>query len=82
MLTDLTIAEAAAALRRHDFSAQELTQAHLDATATLNPRLNAFITVTPERALQQAEAADAALASGGAVLHTGRADHGGQPYPG
>ncbi len=64
MLTDLTIAEAAAALRKRDFTARELTQAHVDATEQLNPRLNAFITVTPERALQQADAADAALASG------------------
>ena len=64
MLTDLTIAEAAAALRRHDFTAQELTQAHLDATNTLNPRLNAFITITAEQALQQADAADTALKAG------------------
>ena len=74
MLTDLTIAEAAAALRRHDFSAQELTQAHLDATATLNPRLNAFITVTPERELQRAEAGDAARACGGAGAGVGLPD--------
>ena len=64
VLTDLTIAEAAAALRRRDVSARELTQAHVDAAAALNPRLNAFITLTPELALQQADAADAALAAG------------------
>ena len=66
MLTDLTIAGAAAALRRREFSARELTQAHVDAMAELNPRLNAFITLTPELALQQADAADQALAAGGA----------------
>ncbi len=63
MLTDLTIAEAEAALRKRDFTARELTQAHVDAAEKLNPRLNAFITLTPERALQQADAADVALAA-------------------
>ncbi len=34
MLTDLTIAQARAGLRRRDFSAAELTQAHIDAAAS------------------------------------------------
>ena len=63
-LTDLTIAAARDGLRTHDFSARELTEAHLAAIDALNPRLNAFITVTGERALVQADTADAALASG------------------
>jgi len=66
MLLDLTIVEAAAALRRREFSARELVGAHVDAVAALNPRLNAFITVTPELALAQADAADKALAAGDA----------------
>jgi len=66
MLSDLTIVEAAAALRRRDFSARELTQVHVDAVAALNGRLNAFITTTPDAALAQADAADAALAAGNA----------------
>jgi aspartyl-tRNA(Asn)/glutamyl-tRNA(Gln) amidotransferase subunit A len=66
MLTDLTIAAARDALRARKVSARELTQAHLDAVASLNPRLNAFITVTPELATRQADAADAALAAGDA----------------
>ena len=61
-LTDLTIAAARAGLRARHFTAHELTEAHLAAIAALNPRLNAFITVTGERALAQADAADAALA--------------------
>ncbi len=66
MLCDLTIADAAAALRRREFSARELTEAHLAAVASLNPRLNAFITVDETGALAAADAADKALTQGGA----------------
>jgi aspartyl-tRNA(Asn)/glutamyl-tRNA(Gln) amidotransferase subunit A len=64
MLTDMTIAAARDGLRTKRFSARELAEAHLEAVASLNPRLNAFITVTPELAMRQAEAADRALAAG------------------
>ena len=64
MLTDLTIAEARDGLRAKEFSAVELTMAHLHAIEALNPRLNAFITVSHAQALEQARAADAALAAG------------------
>jgi len=67
----LTIAQAARALAAREFSATELTQAHLAAIEALNPRLNAFITVTPELALDQAKAADASLAAGAAGALTG-----------
>jgi aspartyl-tRNA(Asn)/glutamyl-tRNA(Gln) amidotransferase subunit A len=63
-LTDLTIAEARAGLQARKFSARELVEAHLAAVAGLNPRLNAFITVTDDLARRQADAADAALARG------------------
>ncbi len=63
-LTDLGIAAARTGLGRRDFSARELTLAHIEAIEALNPRLNAFITVTPEQALAAAEAADARLAKG------------------
>ena len=63
-LTDLTIAGARDGLRARQFTARELTEAHLAAITALNPRLNAYITVTGERALAQADAADAALARG------------------
>ncbi len=66
MLTELTIAQARAGLQRRDFSAAELVQAHVDGAAALNPRLNAFITLTPELALSQAAGADIALADGSA----------------
>jgi aspartyl-tRNA(Asn)/glutamyl-tRNA(Gln) amidotransferase subunit A len=63
-LTDLTIAAARDGLRAKAFSAVDLTMAHLHAIEALNPRLNAFITVNHAAAVDQAQAADAALAAG------------------
>ena len=63
-LTDLTLAAARDGLRRRDFSAAELTGAHLDAIERLNPRLNAYLTVTADQAREAANAADQALATG------------------
>jgi aspartyl-tRNA(Asn)/glutamyl-tRNA(Gln) amidotransferase subunit A len=62
--TEFTIAGALDALGEGTISSVELTQAHLDAIARLNPRLNAFITVTGEAALAQAAASDARRAAG------------------
>jgi aspartyl-tRNA(Asn)/glutamyl-tRNA(Gln) amidotransferase subunit A len=59
-----TIAELAAALRARRLSSVELTQEVLGRIAALNPTLNAFITVDPERALADARAADATIAAG------------------
>jgi aspartyl-tRNA(Asn)/glutamyl-tRNA(Gln) amidotransferase subunit A len=63
-LPELTIAAALDGLGAKDFSAVELTQAHIGAIAQLDPLLNAFITQTPELALEMAQAADAARAKG------------------
>src|SRR5208283_4491829 len=63
-MLDLTIARAREGLRSRAFSARDLTEAHLGAVRTLNPVLNAYITVTDELALQQADAADARIARG------------------
>jgi aspartyl-tRNA(Asn)/glutamyl-tRNA(Gln) amidotransferase subunit A len=68
---DLTLAAARDGLRARKFSARELTGHFLAAINALNPRLNAFITVTPELALRHAEAADAALARGEGQALTG-----------
>jgi aspartyl-tRNA(Asn)/glutamyl-tRNA(Gln) amidotransferase subunit A len=64
MNAELTLAAARDGLRRKDFSAVELARGFLDAIEALNPRLNAYVTVTPELALRQAQASDAALARG------------------
>ena len=63
MLTDLTIAAALDGLDKGDFSARELTQAHVAAVEAARP-LNALITETPDRALAMAEASDARRRNG------------------
>ena len=62
-LTDLSIAEARDRLAAGEFSARELTEAHIAAVEAARP-LNAFITETPERAIADAEASDARRAAG------------------
>ena len=62
-LTDLTIAEAGAALTKGDFTARELTDAYLAAMETARG-LNAYIEETPERARVMADASDARRAAG------------------
>ena len=65
------ITELSAALKAKRMSSVELTQHRLDRIAQLNPTLNAFITVDPERALTAAKAADADIAAGSAGPLTG-----------
>jgi aspartyl-tRNA(Asn)/glutamyl-tRNA(Gln) amidotransferase subunit A len=62
-LTNLTIAEAKAGLAKGEFTAVELTQAHVDAMAAKRG-LNAYITETPEAALEDAKASDARIKAG------------------
>jgi aspartyl-tRNA(Asn)/glutamyl-tRNA(Gln) amidotransferase subunit A len=61
--TGFTLAAARAALATKRISARELTEAHLAAIERLKD-LNAYITVTPERARADAAAADARIARG------------------
>ncbi len=65
-LNKLTIAEAAARLRKREISARELTRDCLDRIAAVDRKLNAFITVCENDALAQADAADRRLATGNA----------------
>src|SRR5208283_4765600 len=60
----LSIAEASTQIRDRKLSSVELTRACLDRIEKLNPQLNAFITVTPDLAMQQAYEADEAIAAG------------------
>jgi aspartyl-tRNA(Asn)/glutamyl-tRNA(Gln) amidotransferase subunit A len=57
-LTDLTLLEAASALRAGDVSSTELTRACLDRIQSLDSQVRAFLTVTEDLALEQAKAAD------------------------
>src|SRR5512142_2963935 len=66
-----TIAELAAGLKAKAFSSEELTRAFLGRIEKLDPKLNSFITVTSERALAQARAADQRLAAGKGTTLTG-----------
>ncbi|HYS47364.1 MAG TPA: amidase family protein, partial [Xanthobacteraceae bacterium] len=69
-LTTLTIAEARAGLAGKEFSAAELTDAHLSAMERARS-LNAFVLETPEAARAMAKAADARLAAGDARVLEG-----------
>ena len=62
-LTSLSLAESLRSLRKREFSAKELTEAHIAAVAGARA-LNAFVLQTPERAREMAARADAALARG------------------
>jgi aspartyl-tRNA(Asn)/glutamyl-tRNA(Gln) amidotransferase subunit A len=65
----LTLAQMRDGLRAKDFSATELTEAHLAAIESSNAHYNAFITITRDRAMEMAKASDARLAknAGGAI---------------
>src|SRR4029453_7322206 len=59
-----TVAELAAGLKNKEFSSVELAKLYLDRIESSQPALNAFITVTRERALRDAAEADKVLAAG------------------
>jgi aspartyl-tRNA(Asn)/glutamyl-tRNA(Gln) amidotransferase subunit A len=63
-LHDLSIAEAGRQLRSGDLSSTKLTQHALSRIASLDPLLRAFVLVTGERALADAERADREIRSG------------------
>ena len=64
MTAPLTIAEASRLLSAKALSPVELTRACLDRAAALNPRLDAFLLLTEERAMADARASEARLARG------------------
>ncbi len=68
---DKTITELAAGLRTKEFSSVELTRYYLDRITRYDKQLNSYVTVCADQALQQAQAADQAIAAGDAVSLTG-----------
>ena len=65
VLTDLSLIGAAKGLKQGDYSSQELTQAYLDRIEQLDPKIHAFLTLTPDEALAQAADADTLLSGKG-----------------
>ncbi|MEO1194357.1 MAG: amidase [Pseudomonadota bacterium] len=63
-ITDLDLAELSAAVATKQLSPVEITRAFLQRIEALNPRLNAFITVAAEQALDQARAQEAEMQAG------------------
>ena len=66
-LTDVTASVLVGRIRRGEQSAVEVTQDHLATIDRLNPEVNAMVTLTADRAIADAEAADKALADGTVV---------------
>ncbi len=60
----LTATQLTAHMRDGELSASEVMEAHLDRIERTNPRVNAIVTLTPEKAMREARAADDALARG------------------
>ena len=59
-----SLVEAADLIAKREITSEDLVQAHLDRISAQEPKLNCFITLTPEIALKQARDADAEIAGG------------------
>jgi aspartyl-tRNA(Asn)/glutamyl-tRNA(Gln) amidotransferase subunit A len=70
-MPETSLSALAAQLAGKQISSRELAQQYLDRIATLNPALNAFITVNAEKTLAEAADADALRAAGNAGPLTG-----------
>jgi aspartyl-tRNA(Asn)/glutamyl-tRNA(Gln) amidotransferase subunit A len=66
-----TVAELARGLRAREFSSVELASHYLERMSGANPRLNAFVTICAEAALEQARQADVRNAAGAGGPLTG-----------
>jgi aspartyl-tRNA(Asn)/glutamyl-tRNA(Gln) amidotransferase subunit A len=60
----LPISELGGHLRQKSFSPVELAQSYLDRSHKIGPKLNAYVTVTSELAIEQARAAEKEIAAG------------------
>jgi len=70
-LYNLTITESRDLLAKREVSSRELTRAVLDRIAEVDDRVRAYVTVTEDLAVQQADAADSRIAAGDAGPLTG-----------
>jgi len=59
-----SIAELGARLRRREITSEQIVSQSIERTRRLDPKLNSYITFTPEAALTQARAADEAMRRG------------------
>src|SRR5438876_9615013 len=64
MLTGLSVHELAGRFRRKEATPTQAARAYLDRITALDPKVKAYMTVTADRALAQAAAADARFQSG------------------
>src|SRR3954451_1802573 len=60
----ISVAELGAALRDGSTTSRELTEYFLDRLESIGPQLNALVTLTRDRAVREADEADAELARG------------------
>src|SRR6476661_7375716 len=60
----LSVTELGKRIRARRLSPVELTESYLDRSRSIGPKLNAYATLTPELALQQAHAAEKEIAAG------------------
>src|SRR6186997_3528733 len=60
-LTRLSVAEAGRRIAARELSPVELTRAYLERIESVDPRINSYITVTADRALEQARSLEAEL---------------------
>jgi len=63
-IKNLTITKAKESLKKKEFSSVELTKVYLERIKQLEPKINAFVTVTTDEALKNAKVADEKLAKG------------------
>ena len=66
-MIDMTLAQLADGLRQGDMSSVEITRAYLERIGRVEEKVGAYITLTPETALAQAEEADRARQRGETV---------------
>ena len=70
-LSNLTIHQARALLDKREISSVDLVESALDRVAQVEDKVKAFVTVTPELAIEQAKRADERIAKGDASPLTG-----------